>query len=199
MLEQDVVAEPDQRRRYLRTITQEADRLTRLIENVLDFARIANRRRTYRFEPLELHEVVGDAIAAIERPLAEAGMVVDRMVPAGLRVQGDRDVLTQLLVNLLTNAIKYAASEKRILVTGAELGDRVVLTVQDFGPGIPRHEQSKVFRPFYRAGGELTRVAPGSGLGLALVQEYARAHGGRVRLESNPGEGARFEIALPRA
>ncbi len=199
MLEQEVVTEPAQRSKYLRTITQEADRLTRLIENVLDFARISNRRRTYRFEPLEVHELVGEAVAAVERPLAEAGMTVDRMVPAGLRLKGDRDALIQLLINLLTNAIKYASGEKRILVTAAEEGGSVRLAVQDFGPGIPPAEQKKVFRPFYRVGGELTRRAPGSGLGLALVREYAEAHGGQVRLESRPGEGARFEVVLPAA
>lgn len=197
MLAQDVVTEPARRTHYLETIAGESERLGRLIENVLDYARISGRRKAYRFEPLDVREVLQEALAAVEGALAQAGLAVELHAPLPVVAPVDRDALVQALINLLANAAKYAADGQRVLVSALPEAGGVALAVQDFGPGIAPAEQAKVFQPFYRVGSELTRTTTGSGLGLALVAETARAHGGRVELESTPGQGSAFKLLLP--
>ncbi|MBM3271288.1 MAG: HAMP domain-containing histidine kinase [Candidatus Sericytochromatia bacterium] len=197
MLAQGVVTEPEKREAYLRTIGQEADRLSRLIENVLDFSRISNRRRSYRMERLRVADLVTEATAASDGALQGAGLTVAVDVPPDLAVVGDRQAIVQSLVNLLSNAAKYARDGKRVAIAAGRTGGRIRVSVRDFGPGIPERERKRVFRPFYRSGDELTRTATGSGLGLALVKEYMAAHGGRVELHGRPGDGSRFDLILP--
>jgi signal transduction histidine kinase len=197
MLAQDVVTEPARRTHYLETIAGESERLGRLIENVLEYARIGGRRKAYRFEPVDLRELVQEALAAVQGPLSQAGLAVELHAPMPVVAPADRDALVQALINLLGNAAKYAADGQRVVVSALPEADGVALRVQDFGPGIPAAEQAKVFQPFYRVGSELTRTTTGSGLGLALVAETARAHGGRVELESAPGRGSEFKLVLP--
>lgn len=198
MLQQGVVESPEKRADYLQTITRECDRLTRLIENVLDFARVSQRRRDYHFEEVDLEALLNEAIATLRGPLEQAGTTVELTVPAGLKASVDRDALVNAVANLLSNAVKYAPNQPRIALSAREAGQTVVISVRDFGPGIPSHEQRRIFRSFYRVGDEHTRSTQGTGLGLALVQEYVSAHGGKVELESRPGEGATFRLVLPR-
>lgn len=197
MLAQDLVTDPERRAHYLATISAESQRLGRLIENVLDYASISGRRKAYHFEAVDACELAREAIAAVAGPLASAGMEIELHAPIPAVTRVDRDALVQSLVNLLGNAIKYAASGRRVLVSVLPSGDGVSLSVADFGPGIPPAEHAQVFKPFYRMGNELTRTATGTGLGLALVAETARAHQGRVELDSEPGQGATFRLVLP--
>lgn len=197
MVEQGVITDPARRATYMGVIVKECDRLSRLIENVLDYAQISGRRRAYRFEPADMRVLVDEALAALEAPIAQAGLVVEVDAPAGLSASVDRDAVVQAIVNLVGNAAKYAADGGRVRITARAEGAAVSLTVQDFGPGIPREEQRKVFQAFYRVGSEATRTASGTGLGLALVKAHAEAHHGRLELESAPGEGSRFRLVLP--
>jgi signal transduction histidine kinase len=168
-----------------------------LIENVLDYARISGRRRAYRFEPADMRALVDEALAALEAPIAQAGLVVEVDVPEGLSASVDHDAVVQAIVNLVGNAAKYAADGGRVRISARAEGAAVSLTVQDFGPGIPREEQRKVFQAFYRVGSEATRTASGTGLGLALARAHAEAHHGRLELESARGEGSTFRLVLP--
>lgn len=197
MLEADVVTDPARRRHYLRTIRQEGERLGRLVENVLDYANISGQRKAYRMEPLEARALVEEALAAVAGPLERAGMVAELHAPVPVMTTGDRDALVQSVVNLLGNAVKYGAQGKRVVVSVVPQARGVSIDVEDFGPGIAPTEQKKVFKPFYRVGNELTRTTTGSGLGLALVQETAIAHRGRVELVSHPGRGSVFRLVLP--
>lgn len=198
MLRQGLVSDAAQRQTFLDGICHECDRLGGLIDDLLAYAELREDRRAYRFEAVEAGVLVDEAIAAVQGPLASAGMTIERVVPQALPVEVDRKAITHALINLLGNAVKYAPEGKRITVSATQDHDQVLFTVQDFGPGIAVDEQSRVFQPFYRVGSELTRTHPGSGLGLALVRDYVVAHAGSVDLASQPGEGARFTIRLPR-
>ncbi|HEY9724602.1 MAG TPA: HAMP domain-containing sensor histidine kinase [Oscillatoriaceae cyanobacterium] len=197
MLEQGVVEQAEKRQDYLKTITQECDRLTRLIENVLDFAKISGRRRAYRFEETDVRELLEEAVTALRGPLERTGMTIAIECPDGLQASLDRDAVTQAIVNLLSNALKYAPSDRGVRLIAEMEDSELVISVRDFGPGIPKRERHRIFKPFYRMGDELTRQASGTGLGLALVMEYAKAHRGKVELVSHPGAGATFRLLLP--
>lgn len=198
LMRDGVSTEPRERQELLATITHECDRLSRLIENVLDFSRISGRRKTYVFQPVTAEDLAETALAAVAGPLATSGLALQRHVPPELGFLADRDALVQAVVNLLANAIKYASEGGALLLAFAPAEPGYVsILVKDFGPGIPANEHQRVFQPFYRVGNELTRTATGSGLGLALVKEHVKAHGGRVELESTPGGGATFRLVLP--
>ncbi|MBI4909898.1 MAG: HAMP domain-containing histidine kinase [Acidobacteria bacterium] len=181
---------------YLKTIVGESERLTRLVDGVLDFSRIEQGKKTYRFQPVAIEEIVRSAARALEYPLVQGGfalcMNVDRVPP----VQGDRLALEQAVTNLLTNAMKYSGDRREIEVNVIRQGARAVIRVQDHGVGIAAEEQVKVFERFYRSpalGGNV----PGAGLGLTLVAHVVQAHGGNVTVESKPGDGSVFSILLP--
>jgi signal transduction histidine kinase len=119
-------------------------------------------------------------------------------VPAGLpRVAGDREALAGALLNLLQNAYKYTGTDKRIALRAHRDGRWVALSVEDNGVGIARKDQKRIFERFYRVDNLLTRKTEGSGLGLAITQRIVQAHGGRIAVKSQPGQGSRFTLQLP--
>ena len=139
-----------------------------------------------------------DTVESFAHVLAQEGFKVDVAVQPELPdVPMDVDAVTQALANLIDNAIKYSESRKVLTVEAALRDGGVALTVGDEGIGIPREEQRRIFDKFYRVGRSETQSRRGSGVGLALVRHVAQAHGGRVSVESQPGEGSRFTIWLP--
>ncbi|MBM3267620.1 MAG: HAMP domain-containing histidine kinase [Candidatus Sericytochromatia bacterium] len=180
---------------YHGIIIQETDRLTRLIDNVLDFSKIQKGTKKYHFEDVDLAEVAAAAMRNMETVFEREGVAVAFEAPPGLVVKADRDAIYQALLNLLSNAVKYGG--KAVALKAGRHGREVRVSVQDTGPGIARRDQAKVFRPFYRVGSEEQRTAQGTGLGLALVDEIMKAHRGAVRLQSRPGAGATFTLAFP--
>ncbi len=198
-LEMGRVADEARRHEYYRVITRESERLSRLIENVLDFSRIEGGRRRYERVPTALEPLVRETVEAFDWPLRQGGFKVDVRVPPDLPpVPADADAVAQALANLVDNAIKYAGERRVIEIDARVAGDRVALTVADQGLGIPREEQARIFEKFYRVGRSETQGRRGSGVGLALVRHVAEAHGGAVTVESAPGEGSRFTLWLPR-
>jgi len=183
---------------YLDTIVSESERLTRLLNNVLDFSRIEQGRKVYHLAPHQLSDAVGAAVRAMQYPLAqqqlELVVSMDETVPP---LPIDPDAVQQAVLNLLTNAMKYSGSGRRIDLRVARDDGHAVVTVADQGAGIPVAEQSRIFEKFYRIQTPENRSIPGTGLGLTLVQHIARGHGGFVRVESVPGAGSRFSIHLP--
>jgi signal transduction histidine kinase len=191
---------PDEARRgeYYRVITRESERLSRLIDNVLDFSRIERGRRTYDIAPTAVEPLVRDALEAFAYPLAQQGFKVEtRVAPDLPEVPMDADAIGQALANLIDNAMKYSGERRAITVDAARVGDELALTVADEGIGIPADEQAKIFEKFYRVGRSETQGRRGSGVGLALVKHVAEAHRGRVTVESRPGAGSRFTLWLP--
>jgi signal transduction histidine kinase len=188
------------RQEYYRVITQESERLSRLIENVLDFSRIEGGRRTYARQPTAIEPLIRETLDAFAYPLAQAGFKIVVDVASDLPdVPLDRDAIGQALGNLVDNAIKYSSERKSIGVMATIESDRLCITVADEGVGIPRDEQDRIFEKFYRVGKSDTQGRRGSGVGLALVRHIVDAHGGDVIVESRPGEGSRFTIRLPLA
>jgi signal transduction histidine kinase len=190
-------ADPQQAR-FLDTIVSESERLTRLLNNVLDFSRIERGQKTYRLEPAALPDVVQAAVRAIQYPLAQQGFALDLRLSDGIPpVAVDRDALQQAILNLLTNAMKYSGSQREIGLRLATENGTAMIQVSDRGIGIPEHEHARIFEKFYRVPIPENREISGTGLGLSLVAHIAEAHGGSVHVTSRPGEGSTFSILLP--
>jgi signal transduction histidine kinase len=197
-LEMDRVRDEAARREYYRVITRESERLSRLIDNVLDFSRIEGGRRRYERVPTAVEPLVRDVVEAFAYPLAQQGFKVEVHVAPDLpEVPLDAEAVGQALANLVDNAIKYSADRKSLSVEGALEGDMLAIAVADEGIGIPPEEQRRIFEKFYRVGRSETQGRRGSGVGLALVRHVAEAHGGRVTVESRPGAGSRFTLWIP--
>ncbi len=196
MLEEGRVADDEKRHRYLGAITAESQRLTRLVDNVLDFSRLEQGRKKYRREPVDVAVVVDSVLESQGPRLREAEMEVTWQPPAEpVVVDTDRDALGQVLLNLVDNALKYAASGKQLSLAVDRKPGAVQISVADAGPGIPSKDSEKVFKAFQRLDESLTTTQPGSGLGLSICRGLTRDLGGDVYLEpANPG--CRFVINL---
>ncbi|MFN8523050.1 MAG: GAF domain-containing sensor histidine kinase [Chloroflexota bacterium] len=188
------------RLRLLQNIDRSSDRLNSLITDLLDLVRLDGGKLELNRERVDLREVADDAASTV-RPLADAWGQRIRLCqsPDRLPVMGDRRRLEQIVLNLLTNAVKYGASAGNIWVTVGHAADgQVWLTVRDEGQGIAESDQQRIFERFYRLPGELTDRAPGTGLGLPIAAALAELHGGTIRVESAPGLGSTFSLLLPR-
>jgi signal transduction histidine kinase len=199
MLGEGTIREPDRQKRYLTTIIRESRRLTRLVNNVLDFARLEQGRRSYRPEPVELDGFLDEFFELQAPRLADAGLRLERCGGAeDLHVRTDRDALEQILLNLLDNAIKYAAGGGRLQVDMAGDRQRIRLRLRDFGPGIPASHRERIFEKFHRVDASLTAERQGSGLGLSIARQLAEGLGGGLRYLPAEGGGSCFELILPR-
>ena len=191
---------PEQATEYAEIIWRESVRLGRLIDNVLDFAKIERGMGVYEFAEADLADVIDRALDLVGRRLTAADMTLDvELEPDLPPVRLDANAFTLAVLNLIDNATKYAADGKKLELRLRRDGERVVLAVRDFGPGIDLAEQDQIFERFYRARSVRLKPIRGSGIGLALVRHIARAHGGDVTVRSAPGEGATFELSLPLA
>ncbi|HZS37825.1 MAG TPA: HAMP domain-containing sensor histidine kinase [Polyangia bacterium] len=187
---------PDKAKEYAEIITREAERLSRLIDNVLDFSRMERGRAAYDFQLGDLGEVVERSLDVYRHRVEREGFKLVTKIDAELpQTLLDENAMTLLLLNLLENAVKYGKGEIAVYLTRA--GDRLRLVVGDQGPGIPKDEQKRIFDRFYRTREARATNARGSGIGLSLVKHIAEAHGGTVTVESAPGEGAAFIVDLP--
>lgn len=201
LLAEGRVTDPGKQRSYLGIITAETARLTRLINNVLDFARIERGEKKYHIQPCDLAEVVRET-ADTYRPHLEAnGFHFECELPDSvLPVNGDRDALAQIVVNLLSNAEKYSNSNKDVVVRVEQRAGPLPcaeVKVLDRGLGVPHGCGEKIFEQFYRAHDSLSSGIQGSGLGLTLARQIARAHGGDVVYEPREGGGSCFSLRLP--
>lgn len=193
------VQDPEKVRSYGEYIETESRRLTQLINNILDFSRIESGRKLYSFEPANLEEVVAETVSSFSVRLRNTAMRIDFHGPEHElpEMEIDAAAIDQAVANLLDNAVKYSNGGTEVLVTLERRGEYAVMSVTDYGIGIPRHEQARIFERFHRVSTGLVHDVKGSGLGLALVDHIVRAHGGEVRVTSTPGEGSTFTIMLP--
>ncbi len=199
LLEQGRVADAAKKAEYLRIIGRETQRLARLVNNALDFSRLEQGRKKYRREQCDLGAELGRLLDAQMPRLADAGMNLTRVLPAGsLEVAIDRDALEQILLNLIENACKYAATGGEVEVTAraVEKGG-VEVRVGDRGPGVPASERKRIFEKFHRVDETLTAEKSGTGLGLGIARQLARGMGGDLHCEARPGGGAVFVLTLP--
>jgi heavy metal sensor kinase len=185
-------------RAVLESTREEVIRLSRMVDDLLTLAGADEGRLDLMLTGADLGEVAGEVARAME-PLAAAHEITLRLEPAPAPVTGDRDRLQQAIGNLVDNAIKYSPPGAVVRITTATEGDEAVVRVADAGPGVAPELRERVFDRFFRADASRTRATGGSGIGLAIVRELARAHGGRAWVQSRPGGGSVFGLALPSA
>ena len=184
---------------FHRLISREGARLSTLIENVLDFARIEQGKKQWRLEETDLRALLMDTVALMEPLAQEKDIHLHVEVPETATATLDADAIRQALVNLLDNAIKFSPPGSGVKVVLSEYPDTIRIAIADEGPGIPQKEHGRIFEKFHRLGGELRRETQGTGIGLSLVTAIAEAHSGRVDLESEPGKGSTFILILPKS
>lgn len=183
---------------YINHIADETQRLTRLINKVLDFSRMDSGRWPYVFLAVDMRSMVAAAVKAFETGAAKDGYRVNMALPPALpNVRANKDAIMEVLMNLLDNAAKYSPDHKEIDVSVFQKGQMVVAEVLDRGIGIDPRKIGRIFERFYRGEDELTRQTPGTGIGLAVVKHIVEAHHGRVEVRSVRGEGSVFSIILP--
>ncbi len=195
----------DQKRQeYYRVITRESERLTHLIDNILDFSRIEAGHKRYERTPCDLGEVVRQTVESYRLQLDHHGFTCEVDIRPGLpSTRADANAISQAVLNLLNNAVKYSQENKYVGVrverhrrSGQE---GVLITVADRGIGIPPEEQERLFESFFRGSHEVVRATRGTGLGLTLVRHIVAGHDGDLWVDSTPGSGSTFAIFLPEA
>lgn len=198
MLEKKWVKSEDKIAEYYRSMRQEGERLSRLIENVLDFSRIQKGRKRYSFRLGDINHCITVVVETMRPYAAQHGFEIVTELGSVEQVRFDADAVTQIVVNLLDNAVKYArsADDKKITVRTRGNERFVLIEVEDHGPGVPHRQRKKVFEEFYRVGSESTRQTTGTGLGLALVRKFAQAHNGFVEILAAKPSGAVFRVGL---
>jgi signal transduction histidine kinase len=201
LLAEGRVVEPEKRQSYLNIITAEASRLTRLINNVLDFSRMERGEKKYNFQKCDLVDLVRETVETYRPHLESNGFRVQATWPeSAVMINGDRDALAQVVVNLLSNAEKYSHGQKEIAVEVGSVQEplpHVEVRIMDRGTGVPRGCEERIFEQFYRAHDSLSSGIQGSGLGLTLARQIARAHGGDVVFRSRESGGSCFTLRLP--
>jgi signal transduction histidine kinase len=199
ILRDGMVPGEERRQQYYETITAESERLSRLIGNVLELARLERGTRPVERVVGPVYPVLEQVVEILGPHAKERGFVLETELAADLPAASmDRDALLQVLVNLVDNAIKFAASaeDKRVVIQARAVGAEVVLSVRDHGPGVPAGQLRRIFQPFYRGERELTRRTKGTGIGLALVAGLVARMGGRVDARNHPEGGLEVRVVL---
>jgi two-component system phosphate regulon sensor histidine kinase PhoR len=190
--------DPDARKSFLDILVRHAQRLSRLTADLLDIARLEAGYKP-RVERVPVDATVETVLSTLKGKAADKQIELGGKVPPDLHLAAERAAVEQILTNLVDNAIKYTPAGGRVLVTAERKEGQVQLAVEDTGPGIPREHHARLFERFYRVDDARSRDLGGTGLGLAIVKHLTLAHGGEVRVESEPGKGSRFLVSLPRS
>ena len=197
-LEMRRITSPDQAEKFIRQIGRETLRLSQLVDNILDFARLEAGQRVFKFTDVDLGEVVRETLDSYRLRLEDKGFTLTVDLPDQLpQIRGESNAIAQCLLNLLDNAIKYSRTRKEIRVSAAAAEGEVSISVSDRGIGIAPRDQRRVFEKFVRLETGLVHDVKGAGLGLSLVDQIVRAHGGRVEVSSALGEGSTFTLVFP--
>ena len=182
---------------YLETISGESDRLSRLINNVLDISRIERGVKQYEFTEINLNDLIKNALKSVQYQLRQYDFEVHMDLPEdNIHLSGDQDSLDRALTNLISNAVKYSGKNKYLSIRLFLKNNTIGIEVADKGVGISPEDKENIFNIFYRSNDKHIQEIGGAGLGLAIVDHFVEAHKGRVELESEPGRGSRFTIWL---
>jgi len=199
MLEQGIARTAEREQEYYRILDSEGARLSRLINNVLELSKLEQKQRHIDLQPGNFEDVIREVQTVMAEKIKQEGYVLT----AETRIVGpfryDREVMLQVLINLIENSMKFGKSAPRreIGIRTRQAKDGVKISVSDTGPGIPRQDLKKVFEDFYRVENSLTRTTRGTGIGLALVKKFVRLMGGSVAAANNEGPGCTITITLP--
>ncbi|UCF37497.1 MAG: hypothetical protein JSU96_01105 [Acidobacteriota bacterium] len=209
LMQEDDNVPPERRRAFYDSLARNTERLHRLVESLLDFARMEGKKKPFNFRPIDVGELVASTVADFRREAESRGLEISLFLDSKGQcvsesgqegrnsVLGDPDALSSALWNLFDNAVKYSPGRARVQVSVQRNAQDVTVAIQDEGLGIPVAEQKAVFRRFGRGqkAGELG--IKGTGLGLAMVSHIVQAHHGKVELESIEGKGSTFRMVLP--
>ncbi|MCM2357643.1 MAG: ATP-binding protein [Geobacteraceae bacterium] len=190
------IVEPADQKTHLATVYREAERLSRLVNNFIDLQRMRTGQQLYTFRDIAVHPLLAEVIGQFAgvSPIHRLTLDCPEELPA---VRGDGERLREVVINLISNAVKYSPKGGIVAVAGRCDGEHVIISVRDEGIGIPPELLGMIFERFYRVDNTDRRPFGGAGLGLAVVWEIVTAHGGRVWVESAPGQGSTFFVQLP--
>jgi two-component system phosphate regulon sensor histidine kinase PhoR len=190
---------PDDQPRILGIVRAHVQRLERLVEDLLELARAESDQPHLSLRPLDLAAAARAALEGLQSRFSERRIATELIASGASRALADPEALEQVLTNLLDNALKYTEPGGRVAVRLADEGERVRVSIQDTGIGIPEADRARIFERFYRVDKVRSRALGGTGLGLAIVKHLVQAMGGEVTVESTPGVGSTFHVRLPRA
>jgi len=199
MLETGRVITKERRHKYYEVIVEQSEKLSLLINNILDSTKMEEKKRTFDFEVVTFEKLLNEILSTTKKRIHHEGFTlnieIDRNLP---EIVVDRSAISQAIANLVDNAIKFSNENKEINVRSFSESGYVVVEIQDFGIGIKDDEKNKIFNRFYRGSDESVRGrTKGSGLGLTLVKQIIDAHNGDVTVDSELGKGSTFTIKLP--
>ena len=199
MLAQGIAKDTEREQEYFQIIDSEGSRLTRLINNILDLAKLEKKQRALDLKAGTFEEVVAEVETVMQAKLKQEGYTLKFVQKDICPFNYDREAMIQVLINLIENSIKFgrAAVRREISIRTYADGRWVKIAVSDFGPGIPKRALKKIFDEFYRADNSLTQATRGTGIGLALVKKFIHLMGGQVTAENNTGAGCTIVISLP--
>jgi signal transduction histidine kinase len=199
MLDQGIARDPEREQEYLRILGSESSRLSRLINNVLEFSKFEKKQTRLNLQVGTLKEVVQEVKEVMQEKLRQERFSLKVEMEELPPFHYDREAMILILINVIDNSMKFgkSLSRREITIRTWPESDRVKISVSDTGPGIPRHDLTKIFDDFYRVDNDLTRTTGGTGIGLALVKKLVNLMGGSVRAENNDGPGCTITISLP--
>lgn len=197
-LQMQRVPSEEKKHEYYDTIVQETERLTRLVNNILNFSRMEAGRKEYHFAEADLNTIVTNVLKSYETHLVHEGFrIITEFNGTGSTLSLDGEAVSEALLNIIDNSVKYSNREKFIRIATGTTTDTAFVDVEDHGIGIDTHDQKKIFEKFFRVSSGLVHNTKGSGLGLTLVKHIMDAHGGQVSVKSVPGNGSTFRLSFP--
>ncbi len=197
-LETGRVSTEEKKREYYSIISKETQRLSRIVNRILNFSQLEANKKTFNFQPVQINDLCADILKMYFYPMQEKGFSFEFNPDPDIRqVRADKESISEVLVNLLDNAIKYSRDNKKIVITTGTEGEYTFVAVKDQGIGIAKNHQRDIFDQFYRAPTGDVHTTKGSGLGLALVKKIVEAHEGVIRVESALDKGSTFTVLIP--
>ncbi len=189
---------PSQTKKFLGYIKREVNNLSELVEKMMQLARLESSGEAVLIKSkFKIKDVIKKAIEAVQVQAEKKAISLVVKCENNLILEGDKNLITQALINLLDNAIKFSPSQKEVTVSALKKGNKALISIKDLGPGLPKKEIPKIFRRFYRSEKHRSRSTGGFGLGLSLVKHIMEAHNGEIKVKSKVNQGSEFIISLP--
>lgn len=197
-LKAGALADPTTAEKMVDIIHRQSERLSELVEDLLELSRLESKRIQLAEKPVDLDDAASRALDALGPKSRARGVTIEVQVPADTVILGDQRAVEQIILNLLDNAVKYCRPGGHVWISAQSVEDEVVVKVRDDGPGIEERHLPRLFERFYRVDKGRSRDMGGTGLGLSIVKHFATAMKGDVSVQSSPGQGATFQVTLPR-
>jgi signal transduction histidine kinase len=197
-LKEGKVKDQSKAEQYFSVISQDTEKLTRLVKNILDFSKTEEGKKEYEFTETDVAQFMTQQIENFRKVEIQKGAKIHTQIPKDIpHLFVDRDALSQAIINLLDNASKFSPDKKEISIILKSDAENIIIEVKDKGIGIPQDEINKIFDKFYQGKSTLRHSVTGTGLGLTLVRHIVEAHGGRISVESKIGQGSTFALIFP--